>query len=166
MALSSRKWCTCIVHVFRSQQWLKSENESFSHLIVSDSLQPHGLQLARLLCPWNSSGKNTRVGSHSLLQGIFLIQWSNSGLLHCRQILYHLSHQRSPLEEKKLVLFKVSLFPQGEIWWSGLRDKTSKSWGVQIKMAKEEDPVLTSFHGQTKTTTKYKKNNFWGRPED
>ena len=71
MALSSRKWCTCIVHVFRFQQWLKSENESFSHLIVSDSLQPHGLQLARLLCPWNSSGKNTRVGSHSLLQGIF-----------------------------------------------------------------------------------------------
>ena len=45
----------------------------------------------RPLCPWDSSGKSTRVGSHSLLQGIFLTQGSNRGLLHCRQILYHLS---------------------------------------------------------------------------
>ena len=36
---------------------------------------------------------NTRVGCHSLLQGIFLSQGSNPGLLHCRQILYHPSHQ-------------------------------------------------------------------------
>ena len=41
-------------------------------------------------------GKNTRVGSYSLLQGFFLTQGSNLGLLHCRQILYHLSHQGSP----------------------------------------------------------------------
>ena len=34
------------------------------------------------------------MGSHSLLQGIFLIQGSNSGLLHCRWILYHLSHHQ------------------------------------------------------------------------
>ena len=34
-------------------------------------------------------GKNTGMGSHSLLQGIFLTQGSNLGLLHCRQILYH-----------------------------------------------------------------------------
>ena len=53
-----------------------------------------------LLCPWNSSGKNTGVGSHSLLQGIFLIHGLNPCLLHCRQILYCLEHQRSPsLEE-------------------------------------------------------------------
>ena len=49
-----------------------------------------------LLCPWNSSGKNTGVSSHSLHQGIFLTQGSNLGFLHCRQILYHLSHQESP----------------------------------------------------------------------
>ena len=49
-----------------------------------------------LLCLWNSLGKNTRVGSHSLLQRIFLTQGSNLGLLHCRQILYSLSHQGSP----------------------------------------------------------------------
>ena len=41
---------------------------------------------------WNSPGKNTGVGCHSLLQGIFLIQGSNPGFLYCRQILYHLSH--------------------------------------------------------------------------
>ena len=39
---------------------------------MSDSLQPYGLQPARLLCAWGSLGKNTRVGSHALLQGIFL----------------------------------------------------------------------------------------------
>ena len=44
----------------------------------------------------NSPGKNTEVGSHSLLQGIFLTQEWNPGLLHQRQILYHLSHQESP----------------------------------------------------------------------
>ena len=44
------------------------------------------------LCSWNSPGKNTGVGCCFLLQGIFLTQGSNLGLLHCRQILYHLSH--------------------------------------------------------------------------
>ena len=47
----------------------------------------HGLYPARLFCPWNSPGKNTGVGYHSLLQGIFLTQGSNPGLLHCRQII-------------------------------------------------------------------------------
>ena len=53
-------------------------NESCS--VVSDSWQPHGLWPARLLCPWNSPGKNTGVGCHSLLQGIFPTQGSNPGL--------------------------------------------------------------------------------------
>ena len=63
---------------------------------MSNSLWPHGLQPARLLCPWDSPGKNTGVGSLSLLQGIFSNQWSNPGLSHCRWLLYHLSHQGSP----------------------------------------------------------------------
>ena len=45
---------------------------------------------------WNSPGKNTGMGSHSFLQGIVPIQGSNPGLLHCKQILYQLSHKRSP----------------------------------------------------------------------
>ena len=43
----------------------------------------------------DSPGKNTGVGSHSLLQGILPTQESNLHLLHCRWILYHLSHQGS-----------------------------------------------------------------------
>ena len=45
--------------------------------------------------PGDSPGKNTGVGCHSLLQGIFLTQGSNPGLQHRRRILYHLSHQGS-----------------------------------------------------------------------
>ena len=66
-----------------------------SRLIVSDSLRPHELQLTRLLWPCNSPGKNTEVGSHSLLQGIFPTQGLNPSLKHYRWILYHLSHQGS-----------------------------------------------------------------------
>ena len=56
--------------------------------VMLDSLWPHGLCAARLLCPWGSSGKNTGVGCRPLLQGIFSIQGLNLGFLHCRQILY------------------------------------------------------------------------------
>ena len=47
------------------------------------------------LYPWDSPGKNTLVGCRSLLQGIFLTQGSNPGVLQSRQILYSLSHQGS-----------------------------------------------------------------------
>ena len=43
----------------------------------------------------DSPGKNTGVGCHALLQGIFPTQGSKPGILHCRQILYHLSHQEA-----------------------------------------------------------------------
>ena len=43
----------------------------------------------RLLCPWNSPGKNTGAGSYFLFQGIFPTQGLNPGLPHCRQILYY-----------------------------------------------------------------------------
>ena len=59
--------------------------------VMPDSLWPHGLY-----SPWNFPGQNAGVGSLSLLQGIFPTQGSNPGLLHCRQILYQLSHKRSP----------------------------------------------------------------------
>ena len=51
---------------------------------------PHGLQPARLLCPWDFPGKNTGAGCHFLLQGILPTQGSNLGLLQCRRILYQL----------------------------------------------------------------------------
>ena len=63
-----------------------------SRPVMSDSLQPHGLQPARLLCPKDFLGKSTGVGCHFLLQGIFPTQGSIPWLLwplHCRWILYH-----------------------------------------------------------------------------
>ena len=62
-----------------------------SCLIVCNSMNcspPGSLELSS---PWNYPGKNTRVGNHSLLQGVFPTKGSNPGLL-CRQILYHLSY--------------------------------------------------------------------------
>ena len=50
--------------------------------VMSDSLQPCGSQPTRLLCPWDSPGKNTGMGCHALLQGIFWTQGSNPSLLH------------------------------------------------------------------------------------
>ena len=64
-----------------------------SHSVMSDALRLHGRWPTRLLCPRSSLGKNTGVGCHSLLQGIYSTQGSNLDLLHCGQILYHLSHQ-------------------------------------------------------------------------
>ena len=59
--------------------------------VMSNSLRPHGLY-----SPWDFPDQNTGVGSLSLLQGIFSTQGPNPGLLHCRWILYQLSHQGSP----------------------------------------------------------------------
>ena len=66
-------------------------------------------------CPWDSPGQNTGVGSHSLLQGIFLTHGWNPGLLYCRQILYQQSHQGSSriLEVGSLSLLQ-RIFPTQE----------------------------------------------------
>ena len=71
------------------------------------TLRPRGLQPARLLCAWDSLGRNTGAGCHSLLQGVFLTQGSNLHLLHlphCRLILYPWSH----------LLWYVTLIPSTE----------------------------------------------------
>ena len=82
-----------------------SESESCS--VVSNSLWPHGLY-----SPWNSPGQNTGVGSLSLLQGIFPTQESNPGLLHCRWILYQLSHKGSP----RILEWVAYPFSSGSSW--------------------------------------------------
>ena len=67
-----------------------------SHSVVPNSLQPHGLEPIRFLCPWDSPGQDAGVGCHALLQRIFPSQGLNPGLPHCRWILYQLSHKGSP----------------------------------------------------------------------
>ena len=54
----------------------------FTSSVVPNSLWPHRMKPARLLCLWNSPGQNAGAGCHFLLQGIFLIQGSNPCLLH------------------------------------------------------------------------------------
>ena len=76
--------------------WVYSE--SVSHSVVWTLCGPMD-PITRLLCPWDSPGKNTGVGSHSLLQGVL----SNPGLLHCGQILDHLNHQGSPYIKDKMM---------------------------------------------------------------
>ena len=71
-----------------------------SHSAVSDSLQPHGLYPTRLLCPWDSPGKNTGVGCHFLLQGSFPtlgLKLHLLWLLHWQVKFLPLSHLESPL---------------------------------------------------------------------
>ena len=78
-----------------SQSWNTVKKES--KMKVAQSC-PHGLYPTRLLCSRESSGKNTGVGSHSLLQGIFRTQGWNPGLPHhCRRILQQLRCQGSPV---------------------------------------------------------------------
>ena len=75
-------WLSCKVKVLVAQSCLTL-------------LQPHGLQSLRFRYPWNSPGKNTGVGTHSLLQGIFLTQGSNSVYYIAGELFNLLSHQGS-----------------------------------------------------------------------
>jgi len=69
---------------------MKVKVKSLSRIPLSATLWTVAHQLLR---PWDFPGKNTGVGCHFLLQGIFLPQGLNLGLPHFRQTLYHLSHQ-------------------------------------------------------------------------
>ena len=84
---------------------------------MSDSLRPHGLLSTRLLCPWNSPGKNIGVGCHALLQGIFPTYRSNLHLLqllHCGRIPYRWANREAHIgntdieENSKLCLGEAS----------------------------------------------------------
>ena len=73
----------------QTEQWFSLLLVSQSHLTFCNPVDysPPGSS-----CLWDSPGKNTGVGCHSLLQGIFPIQGSKPGLPHCKQSLYYLSH--------------------------------------------------------------------------
>ena len=79
---------TCVREKERECVWERKRETDREWLCVCVlTLQPPGLQLARLLCPWDFPSKNTRVGCHFLPEGIFPTQQSNPPLLHWRQIL-------------------------------------------------------------------------------
>ena len=81
----------------------------------------------------DSLGKNTGVGCHDLLQGIFPTQGLNPGILHCKQILYCLSHQESP----RILEWVACPFSRGSSWprdWTGVSCITAEfftSWAIR-----------------------------------
>ena len=86
-----------IIAKFRLKLKVKVKSLSRARLLTT----PWTVACTKLLCPRDFPGKSTGVGCHVLLQGIFPTQGSNPGLPHCRQTLYHLNHQGSPLKYKK-----------------------------------------------------------------
>ena len=110
---------------YKQHAWKSSLKPQHAISVMCLSLTK-SLQLYPLLCnpvdcsPPGSSvhgdspGKNTGVGCHAVLQGIFPTQGSNPGLLHCRWILFCLSHQGSPgILEGSLSLLQ-GIFPAQE----------------------------------------------------
>ena len=81
-----RVWGTLLLTPVHSEM----KEEKWSEVKVAQPCLT--LQLPGVYSPWNSSDQNIGVGSPSLLKGIFLTQESNQGLLHCRWVLYQLSH--------------------------------------------------------------------------
>ena len=114
-------WTQITVLASPSFWWLYRSLKEMKVLVTQSCLTLcHPWTVAhQLLCPWDFPGKNVGVGCYSLLQGIFLTQGFNLGLLHCRQILYHLTHQGSPFlglwpnhssfQSQHLHIFKASI---------------------------------------------------------
>ena len=88
----------CTVHGILQARILEWVAMPFSRDLPNAGIEPTSPALQMDSSPSEPprKPKNTGVGSLSLLQGIFLTQESNQGLLHCRQILYQLSYQGSP----------------------------------------------------------------------
>jgi len=72
---------TSMVSVSLSLSHTHTHTHTLSYSVMSDCFSPHGLQPTRLHCPWDAPGKNTGVGCHALLQGIFAAQGSNPYVL-------------------------------------------------------------------------------------
>ena len=97
----------CMIYLINNQHFHCKVSKSLQtccYPLVSKScptfLRPHGLQHARLLCPWDFPGNNTGVCCHYLLQEIFPTQGLNQDCLHCRQISLPLSHWGRSISKK------------------------------------------------------------------
>ena len=91
------------------------------------TLGPSGLQPARLLCPWDSPGKNTGVGCHAHSRGSTQPRFRISVSCLAGRFFYHLSHQGSPRrlgkEANPLITWLISL---------GNQPTALKSHGINI----------------------------------
>ena len=128
LVMDREAWCASVHGVTKSRTWLSHWTELKWKLtqlhwwVMKSNSHLYAQSLSHVWCfmtPWtvaqqaplsNSPGNKTGMGSHSLLQGIFLTQGSNLSLLHCRQILYCLSYQGSPTFLLPSSLFGFLLF--------------------------------------------------------
>ena len=101
MTISLYSWCHCCLF-------------TKSRLTI---LRPYGLYPARLLSPWDFPGKNTGVGCHFLLLGIFPTQGSNPCLLHYQAGSLPLSHQGSPLFLIVLLFLSIICWQVYQFYW-------------------------------------------------
>ena len=109
-------WRAAIHGVAKSQTWLSNLTELNWYVLclVTQSCatlcHPMDCSLPGSSVHGGLPGKNTGVGCQILCQGIFPIQGLNPGLLHCRRILYHLSHQGSHYMKKEQFIYPSSYF--------------------------------------------------------
>ena len=101
---------------------------------------PWTVACTKLLHPWDFPGKSTGVDCHFLLHGIFLTQGSNPGLLHCRQTLYHLSHQGSPDKSARQILLSITKAP----------GKRATQWDTFLNTG---CPTPSKYYGKTHSPT-------------
>ena len=93
-------WKFMLYYQSTSHVYLHYSRHVLSYSVLPNSLWPHGLQPARVLCSWDFTSKITGVGCQILLQGILLTQGSDLSLLlrlHWRWILYHCAAWEAPL---------------------------------------------------------------------
>ena len=106
---------------------------------MSNSLLPYRLQPARLLCSWNSPGKNTRVGCYFLLQGIFPTQGLNLGLLYCKQT--------SPSKTPGKPICTILVINTQEVLWNEIPKAVAEDPCVyHCSVVYGEDMFLMVFH--------------------
>ena len=101
-----------------------SDNHSVCCSVMSHSLRPHGLEPTRLLCPWDFSGNNTGVGSHSLLHGMFLTQGSSPNLLSHSVALGQLFDLGTQFPHLRVLFSSVQSLSHGRLFetpWTAAR---------------------------------------------
>ena len=176
-------WFTICVSFRYTAKWF-----SYTHVcvcvcvscsVMSNSLQPHGLHPTGSSVHRDSLGKNTGVGCHSLLQGISPTQKSNPGLLHCRQILYSLSHQgswRTDAKAETPILWPPDVKSQligkdpdaqkdwegGDRRWDGWMAPPTQwiwAWANSGEIKKDREAWHTAVHGVANSQTQLEQLN-------